>query len=135
MTPNFEGVFSLSPFLATAKVTTANANMDGTTGSFVVLYTAPACHAKISSIQAKCDLGANAACLVRIFVSDPTGTTFYLKDEIALSAISGSTTVPTATNAILYSDFELQSGQKIVVTGSVSQVVNVIAQIGLLGTP
>jgi hypothetical protein len=133
MTPNTNPLFAIVPLVATCTVVTANANMDGITGSNILLYTAPTGHAKITSIQAKCLLSATTACIVRIFVSEPTGTTFYLKDEIALTAITGSTTVATATNTIIYSDFEIQSGQKIVVTTSVSQSINVLAQIGILG--
>jgi hypothetical protein len=129
MPANTSPIFALSPELAIATVTTATTDRTGATmTNTVTLLTAATNGTKITQIGAKV-AGTNTATLVLIFVSDSSGANFKLYDEIALGAITPSTTVTSQRGVTAYSDLQLKAGQivKVGTTVAVSAGVNVFA--------
>jgi hypothetical protein len=129
MPANTSPIFALSPELAIATVTTATTDRTGATmTNTVTLLTAATNGTKITQIGAKV-AGTNAGTLVLIFVSDSSGANFKLYDEIALGAITPSTTVTSQRGVTAYSDLQLKAGQivKVGTTVAVSAGVNVFA--------
>jgi hypothetical protein len=70
--------------------------------------------------------------LVLIFVSDSSGANFKLFDEIALAAITASTTTTSQRAVTSYSDLQLKAGQivKVGTTVATAAGVNVFAAKG-----
>ena len=67
--------------------------------------------------------------MVLIFISDTAGANFKLFDEIALPAITPSTTVTSQRAVTAYSDLQLKAGQvvKVGITVAIAAGVNVFA--------
>jgi hypothetical protein len=67
--------------------------------------------------------------LVLVFVSDSSGANFKLFDEIALAAITASTTVTSQRAVTAYSDLQLKAGQvvKVGTTVATAAGVNIFA--------
>jgi hypothetical protein len=83
------------PVAAVAALTTANTNLDGTTGAYVTAYTFTAAASgglggRIDAITAKAKVTTTAG-MVRIFVNNS------LVREFAVSAVTASATVPAWT--------------------------------------
>ena len=97
-------------------------------GDTITLLTAAINGTKITQIGAKV-AGTNAAVLVLIFISDTTGANFKLFDEIALAAITPSTTTTSQRAVTAYSDLQLKAGQvvKVGITVATAAGVNVFA--------
>lgn len=108
--------FASIPILALAAVSAANTNRDGTgtivdgTPANAVSVTAPAAGRRIDRIKVKAT-GQTPACVLTIFVHD--GTAYRLYTEIALPAVTPSTTVKSAEIEQPVNDLVLQSGEKI----------------------
>jgi hypothetical protein len=129
MPANTSPIFALSPELAIATVTDATTDRTGATmTNTVTLLTAATNGTKITQIGAKV-AGTNASTLVLIFVSDSSGANFKLFDEIALSAITASTTVTSQRAVTAYSDLQLKTGQvvKVGTTVAIAVGVNIFA--------
>jgi hypothetical protein len=94
----------------------------------VELLTAGTDGTKITQIGAKV-AGDNTACLVLIFITDTAGANPKLYDEIALQAITASTTQASFRDVTAYSDLQLKSGQKVLVgtTVAIADGVNIFA--------
>jgi hypothetical protein len=129
MPANLQPIFALVPETSFATVTDATTDRTGATmTNTVTLLTAATNGTKITQIGAKV-AGTNAAVLVLIFISDTEGATFKLFDEIALAAITPSTTATSQRQVNTYSDLQLKAGQVVKVGITVATVagVNVFA--------
>ena len=129
MPANLQPIFALVPETSFATVTAATTDRTGATmTNTVTLLTAATNGTKITQIGAKV-AGTNAATLVLIFISDTAGANFKLFDEIALNAITPSTTVTSQRAVTAYSDLQLKAGQvvKVGITVAIAAGVNVFA--------
>ena len=129
MPANTSPIFALSPELAFATVTAATTDRTGATmTNTVTLLTAATNGTKITQIGAKV-AGTNASTLVLIFISDSTGANFKLFDEIALAAVTATTTTISQRVVTAYSDLQLKAGQvvKVGTTVATAAGVNVFA--------
>ena len=126
---NTSPIFALTPETAIVTVTAATTDRTGaTTTNLSDLLTAATDGTKITQIGAKV-AGDNTACLVLIFITDTAGANPKLYDEIAMEAVTASTTVTSQRQVTAYSDLQLKAGQKIQVGITVAQTdgVNIFA--------
>jgi len=126
---NTSPIFALTPETAIVTVTAATTDRTGaTTTNLSELLTASTDGTKITQIGAKVG-GDNTACLVLIFITDTAGANPKLYDEIAMEAVTASTTVTSQRQVTAYSDLQLKSGQKVLVGITVAQTdgVNIFA--------
>jgi hypothetical protein len=126
---NTKPIFPLTPETAMVTVSAATTDRTGaTTANLVDLLTAGTNGTKITQIGAKV-AGTNTACLVLIFITDTNGLNPKLYDEIAMEAVTASTTVTSQRQVTAYSDLQLKSGQKVLVGITVAQTdgVNIFA--------
>ena len=126
---NTSPIFALVPETKIVTVTAATTDRTGaTTANLSELLTAATDGTKITQIGAKV-AGTNTACLVLIFITDTAGANPKLYDEIAMEAVTASTTVTSQRQVTAYSDLQLKSGQKVLVGITVAQSdgVNIFA--------
>lgn len=126
---NTSPIFALTPETAIVTVTAATTDRTGaTTANLSDLLTAATDGTKITQIGAKA-AGDNTACLVLIFITDTAGANPKLYDEIAMDAVTASTTVTSQRQVTAYSDLQLKAGQKVQVGITVAQTdgVNIFA--------
>ena len=122
---NTSPIFALVPETKIVTVTTATTDRTGaTTTNLAELLTAGTDGTKITQIGAKV-AGDNTACLVLIFITDTAGANPKLYDELALLAVTPSTSLASARISIPYSDLQLKSGQKVLVGTTVAQAAGV----------
>jgi hypothetical protein len=115
MAANTSPLFALTPNSPYAEVTgTTTDKTGGTTTNLVTLVTAGSNGTKVTQIGCKCE-GTSVAGTFLIFITNTSGTSPKLFDEMVISAITSSTTVTTFRQINSYSDLELASGQKILV--------------------
>lgn len=129
MAANTSPIFALVPEAKFVTVTAATTDRTGaTTTNLVELLTAATDGTKITQIGAKV-AGNNGATLVLIFITNTSGTSPKLYDEISLPAITASTTTTSQRSVTAYSDLQLKSGQKVLVgiTVAVTDGVNIFA--------
>lgn len=129
MAANTSPIFALTPEAKFVTVTAATTDRTGaTTTNLAELLTAASDGTKITQIGAKV-AGTNAATNVLIFITNTSGTSPKLFDEIALPAITASTTVTSQRQVTAYSDLQLKSGQKVLVgiTVAITDGVNIFA--------
>ena len=129
MAANTSPIFALIPETKIVTVTSATTDRTGaTTTNLVELLTATTDGTKITQIGAKV-AGNNGATAVLIFITNTSGTSPKLFDEIALISFTASTTQPSFRNVTSYSDLQLKSGQKVLVgiTVAVNDGVNIFA--------
>lgn len=129
MAANTSPIFALVPEAKFVTVTAATTDRTGaTTTNLVELLTAATDGTKITQIGAKV-AGSNGATIALIFITNTSGTSPKLFDEIALSAITASTTTTSQRQVTAYSDLQLKSGQKVLVgiTVAVTDGVNIFA--------
>jgi hypothetical protein len=88
-----------------ATVATANTNRDGT-GTIVSIATGSAAGLKVSSVVTQPTVTTTAG-MIRLFISTDSGTTWFLYDEIPVSAVTVSGSVPAARNVKNYTDLVL----------------------------
>jgi hypothetical protein len=125
MAANTSPIFALVPETKIVTVTTATTDRTGaTTTNLAELLTAGTDGTKITQIGAKV-AGDNTACLVLIFITDTAGANPKLYDELALLAVTPSTSLASARISIPYSDLQLKSGQKVLVGTTVAQAAGV----------
>ena len=117
-----------SKFSTNLRTYPRNSFRNGNWCNTITLLTAAINGTKITQIGAKV-AGTNAAVLVLIFISDTTGANFKLFDEIALAAITPSTTTTSQRAVTAYSDLQLKAGQvvKVGITVATAAGVNVFA--------
>jgi hypothetical protein len=129
MAANTSPIFALTPELAFATVTAATTDRTGATmTNLVELLTATTDGTKITQIGAKV-AGNNTLVSVLIFITNTSGTSPKLFDEILLTAITASTTAVSQRSVTAYSDLQLKGGQKVLVgiTVATSDGVNIFA--------
>ena len=122
MTANFKPVFVLTPNVGQAEVDSANTESDGT-GDLDTLFTAGTNGSVVFRIayrNAQSSAAASSAMVIRIFITDTSGNNPRVRSEVALAAVTRSTTVIGAGGVINYPDgLALKSGQLLKVGQSV----------------
>ena len=122
MPANTSPIFALTPRAVTAAITAANTNRDGT-GTNVEVLTAGSSGTRIDFItfmSATAAPGASSARVQRVYITDTSNANPRLITEIALSAVTSSTTAIGATATITYTNgLILASGQRLLVSQSV----------------
>ena len=88
--------YASTPKIGTAVISTANTNRDGT-GTLGTVFTAGASGSRIDGIEIKAT-GTTTAGMVRLFLSD--GTNHRLFDEVPVTALTPSATVPSFGSAL-----------------------------------
>lgn len=117
-------VFAVSPRIGNVSIATADASYTSPT-NVGTLITGASTGTRISEIVVKC-AATSAAAIVRIFLYD--GSTYWLFDELNISAATGSSTVLQSRNSVAYNNLFLPSASwSVRVTTSVSQVTHVTA--------
>ena len=131
MAANFNPIFALVPQVPAQTITATTTDKSGATNTNIkILYTAATNGTKITQIGFKC-VGNSSAGLLLIWITDTSGANPILFDEIAISAVTSSTTVSTARLVNTYSDLQLKSGQQIWVGATVVTTnIYAFAQIG-----
>lgn len=119
--------FAATARIGVGQVSTANTNRDGT-GTVVVVMPAQSTDTVINSIRLKAS-GQTAASTVTIFLHD--GTNFRILTEVAVSAVTPSTTVASFDSGpIAFDDLVLPTNWSLraaITVAPVSGVVNVEA--------
>ena len=122
-TPNFP----LTPVVGLASITTAltsRANITGTTG--LTQLTATSTNGtRVDRIEVTATGASTAAGIVFVWIYN--GTTSYLVDEITISAVTPSTTLPAATAYVDYTTMVLPSTYQLYVSTTITQNLNVAA--------
>jgi hypothetical protein len=116
--------FAATPRIGSVSIATADSSYTAPSnvGS---LITGVAAGTKINEIVCKC-AATSAAAIVRIFLYD--GTTYWLFDEITITAATGSSTVQQTRTSTTYNNLVLPNGSwSLRVTTSVSQVIHITA--------
>jgi len=117
-------VFAVTPRINSASVSTAETSLTAPT-NFGTVITGAASGTRIAEIVVKC-AATSAAALVRIFLYD--GTTYYLFDEIAITAATSSNTVSTVRVSTSYNNLVLPSSSwSVRATTTIAQATSVIA--------
>jgi hypothetical protein len=99
--------YAATPRAAVAVVSAANTNRDGTTGTYVTVFTAGASGSRIDDIRITA-AGTVTAGVVRLFVHD--GTNGRLWQEVMVTATTPSTTVQVFNTALLNQALLLPTG-------------------------
>jgi hypothetical protein len=95
--------FSGDPFLAWAALSVANANRDGTTGTYVLITTGIKGGRRVNGVRIT-PLGNTAAGMIRFFLKPPGGSLeFYHEVEVLAN-------VPTATAPVQPIDVDFPRG-------------------------
>ncbi len=119
--PSFANV----PRIGLAQVSVANANRDGTTGTYVDVITGGTNGTKISEIVTEATVTTTAG-MVRLFITD--GTTTRMFDEIAIAAATVSATVRANRVSTLYANLILPNASwRILASTEQGQAINIFA--------
>lgn len=98
--------YAATPRAALGQVSTANTNRDGT-GTLATIFTAGSTGSRVDDIVIVAT-GTTTAGMVRLFLHD--GTNARLWQEVSVSAVTPSGTVPAWTAALLNQALVLPSG-------------------------
>lgn len=116
--------FAVTPRISSVSVATADTSWTAPT-NVGTLITGAATGTRIAEIVTK-NVATSAAALVRIFLYD--GATYYLFDEITISAATGSATVQQSRVSNSYANLILPSASwSLRVTTTISQATVVTA--------
>jgi hypothetical protein len=107
---------------ASAQVTTANTNRNGT-GTIVSVMTGATNGTRIDDIYIVAT-GTTTAGVVRLFISD--GTNIRLWQEIIVPAVTPSTTVPVFSYTLLNQALILENGWSLQASTNNSETFNII---------
>lgn len=122
MPANIYPIFTLTPNVGQAEVDSANTESDGT-GALDTLFTAGANGSMVFRIvyrNAQSLAAASSAMVIRIFITDTGGINPRVRSEVALAAVTRSTTVIGAGGVINFPEgLVLASGQLLLVGQSV----------------
>jgi hypothetical protein len=117
-------VFAVTPRIGSVSIATADSSYTAPT-NVGTLITGASTGTRISEIVVK-NAATSAAAIVRIFLYD--GTTYWLFDEISVTAATGSSTVQQSRASTIYNNLILPSASwSVRVTTSVSQATHVTA--------
>lgn len=98
--PNRQPMFPERPNIMRAKISVANTNRDGTTGTYVQLGTIGVIGGRVDKILAIAT-GTTTAGMIRLFLADSGGANKWLWGEIPVSAAVPSGTVQAWTGFFL----------------------------------
>lgn len=104
MAKNTSPIFELTPIIAHAALTAANAARDGS-GTITALVSGGTEGTRIDAItfvSAQATAAANSAMVGRVFLSTDSGTTYRLFDEVAIVATTASNSAVGARNRLTY---------------------------------
>jgi hypothetical protein len=118
--------FISTPRIGRASLSAANTALDGT-GTITELIAGVAAGTRILQIDAQC-AATSAAALVNLFLSDDSGSTWTLFDQIGIVAATVSNTVKANRNFTLYTNLILPSATwRIGCTTTIAQATRVYA--------
>jgi hypothetical protein len=118
--------FISTPRIGRASLSAANTALDGT-GTITELIAGVAAGTRILQIDAQC-AATSAAALVNLFLSDDSGSTWTLFDQIGIVAATVSNTVKANRNFTLYTNLTLPSATwRIGCTTTIAQATRVYA--------
>ena len=123
-TPNFTSTSRL----ATAAVSTANTNRDGT-GTIVSVLTGVAAGTKCFEVVVQMTVTSTAG-MVRLFLSSDTGSTWKLFDEVAIAAATVSASVKGTRVATQYTNLILPSASWILGASTHNAEASVVTALG-----
>jgi hypothetical protein len=117
-------VFAVTPRIGAVSISTADSSYTAPT-NVGTLITGASTGTRISEIVVK-NAATSAAAIVRIFLYD--GSTYWLHDEVTITAATGSSTVQQSRTSTVYNNLILPSASwSVRVTTSVSQATHVTA--------
>lgn len=117
--PNFAATVRLSA----GALSTADTSRTSPT-NVVTIFTAGSNGSRIDEVDITAT-GTTTAGVVRLFIY--TGTTYYLLQEVLVTAITPSTTVATFTSTLTFNNLMLPSGHSLRATTNNSESFHVIA--------
>lgn len=118
--------FISTPRIGRASLSAANTALDGT-GTITELIAGVAAGTRILQIDAQC-AATSAAALVNLFLSDDSGSTWTLFDQISIVAATVSNTVKANRNFIAYTNLILPSATwRMGCTTTIAQATRVYA--------
>jgi hypothetical protein len=124
-TPNFTSTSRL----ATAAVSTANTNRDGTGTIVSVLTGAAEGGTKVFEVDVQMTVTSTAG-MVRLFLSSDTGSTWKLFDEVAIAAATVSASVKGTRVATQYANLILPSASWILGASTHNAEASVVTALG-----
>jgi len=124
MAANTTPIFTLLPVVGMVKISTANANRDGTGTLGTVLTGATGSGTKVTSITIKAEVTTTAG-MIRLFINN--GATTHLIYEQTIPAIIASATVAAAYYSIPYFDMVIPSGYILYASTEKAESFSIIA--------
>jgi hypothetical protein len=119
-----EPTFAVTPRIGAVSVSTAETSLTAPT-SFGTVITGVAAGTRVAELVVKC-AATSAAALVRVFLYD--GTTYYLHDEITVTAATSSATGATFRLSTSYANLVLPNASwSVRVTTTIAQATHVTA--------
>jgi len=129
MADNNNPLFAITPKFATANVSAANTNRDGS-GTVATLFTAVK-KTKITMLGYKSAVTTTAG-MIRFYITDTAGANPCMFLELSVAATTVSATVQSAEGWKYYPDFEIEAGQIITVSTHNAESSTVFMQAGEL---
>ena len=123
-TPNFPSTSRL----ATASVSAANTNRDGT-GTIVTVLTGVAAGTKVFEVDVQMTVTSTAG-MVRLFLSSDSGATWKLFDEVAIAAATASASVKATRVATQYTNLILPSASWVLGAATHNAEASVVTALG-----
>ena len=123
-TPNFTSTSRL----ATASVSAANTNRDGT-GTIVTVLTGVAASTKVFEVDVQMTVTSTAG-MVRLFLSSDSGATWKLFDEVAIAAATASASVKATRVATQYTNLILPSASWVLGAATHNAEASVVTALG-----
>ena len=123
-TPNFTSTSRL----ATASVSAANTNRDGT-GTIVTVLTGVAAGTKVFEVDVQMTVTSTAG-MVRLFLSSDSGATWKLFDEVAIAAATASASVKATRVATQYANLILPSASWVLGAATHNAEASVVTALG-----
>ena len=118
--------FISTPRIGRASLSAANTALDGS-GTITELIAGVAAGTRILQIDAQCS-ATSAAALINLFLSDDSGSTWTLFDQISIVAATVSNTVKANRNFTTYTNLILPSATwRIGCTTTIAQATRVYA--------
>lgn len=127
---NLDPLFAITPKFSAVQISTANANRDGSTGTYGTLFTATE-KTQISEIRYVA-VETTTAGMVRFFITDTGGLNPRMFLELTVAAVTASASVACATGLQTYENFVIESGQVITCSTEKAEAINCFIQAGEL---
>jgi hypothetical protein len=118
-------VFAVTPRIGIAEVSVANANRDGTTGTYADVIVGASTGTRIAEIVIQASVTTTAG-MVRLFITN--GVTTRMFDEVTVAAATVSATVKGTRVSTTYNNLILpDSSWKIIASTHNANAINVFA--------